>query len=163
MAENRPPAKEDAACRKVTVHSPDPGEGSPMPPPTVMQEQKRRREITQLRSILKSHVQSGAIESASIDGPSTTLQANNSKPPIHPSNGSLNKSGSFSSKEMVAEICSRMVRHDWSFPTVADFERDIQLAGKKREAPQGNLMSSQLDSSNYRDPKKLRTECYISE
>ncbi|KAM0248276.1 hypothetical protein ACHAQJ_009517 [Trichoderma viride] len=163
MTENRPLAKEDAACRKVTVHSPDSGEGSPSPPPTVMQEQKRRREITQLRSILKSHVQSGAIESGSIEGPSVTLQVNPSKPPGQFSNTSLNKKSSFSSKEMVAEICSRMVRQDWSFPTVADFERDIQLAGKKREAPQSDLMSLQTDNTNHRDAKKLKTECFITE
>ncbi|PTB44121.1 hypothetical protein M441DRAFT_453702 [Trichoderma asperellum CBS 433.97] len=160
-AENQQPAKEDGAFRKVTVHSPDPGEGSPSPPPTVIQEQKRRREITQLRSILKGQVQSGIIESGSIESHSNTNQANQSKPPGL-SNSSLNKTGS-SSKQMVAEICSRMVRHDWSFPTVADFERDIQLASKKRERPQDTLMSSQLDNPRYRDPKKLRTSSYIDE
>ncbi|KAL9483666.1 hypothetical protein ACSS6W_002455 [Trichoderma asperelloides] len=160
-AENQQPPKEDGAFRKVTVHSPDPGEGSPSPPPTVIQEQKRRREITQLRSILKGQFQSGIIESSSIESHSNTNQANQSKPPGL-SNGSLNKTGS-SSKQMVAEICSRMVRHDWSFPTVADFERDIQLASKKRERPQDILTSSQLDNPSYRDPKKLRTSSYIDE
>ncbi|KAL7791950.1 hypothetical protein V8C37DRAFT_381088 [Trichoderma ceciliae] len=160
--ENRPPAKEEAVCRKVTVHSPDPCEGSPSPPPTVMQEQKRRREITQLRSILKSNVPSGAteVESGIIEGSSTRPQANNSKPG-HSLNGSLNKAGSASSKEMVAEIRSRLLRHDWSFPTVADFERDIQLAGKKRQTSQVNPMPSEPDDSNYRDVKKPRTECCI--
>lgn len=154
VTENQPAAKEDGAFRKVTVHSPDPGEVSPSPPPTVMQEQKRRREITQLRSILKGQVQSGIIESGSIEGHSSTLQVDQNKPSGLP-NGSLGKAGT-SSKQMVAEICSRMVRHDWSFPTVADFERDIQLASKERERPQDNAMSSQLDNPSYRDPKRFK-------
>jgi hypothetical protein len=148
-AENQPAAKDDGAFRKVTVHSPDPRESSPSPPPTVMQEQKRRRETTQLRSILKGQLQS------------RTLQVDQSKPPDL-SNGSLGKAGS-SSKQMVAEICSRMVRHDWSFPTVADFERDIQLASKKREYPQDNTTTSQLDRPSYRDSKKSRIMSYMSE
>lgn len=148
-AENQPVAKDDGASRKVTVHSPDPGESSPSPPPTVMQEQKRRRETTQLRSILKGQIQSSALE------------VDQSKPPDL-SNGSLGKAGS-SSKQMVAEICSRMVRHDWSFPTVADFERDIQLASKKRESPQDSLITSQLDNPSYRDSKKSRMLSYIGE
>lgn len=161
VTETQPPAKEDGTFRKVTVYSPDPGERSPSPPPTVIQEQKRRREITQLRSILKGQVQSATIESGSIEGPSKTLQVNQSNLPALP-NGSISKAGS-SSKQMVAEICSRLVRHDWSFPTVADFERDIQLASKKRERSQNNPMSSQLDNPSYRDPKKLKTVSSIDE
>lgn len=147
--ENQLAAKDDGAFRKVTVHSPDPGESSPSPPPTVMQEQKRRRETIQLRSILKGQIQSSA------------LQVDQSKP-SDLSNGSLGKTCS-SSKQMVAEICSRMVRHDWSFPTVADFERDIQLASKKRESPQDNPIASQLDNPGPRDAKKSRILSYIGE
>ncbi|KAL7899641.1 hypothetical protein HDV64DRAFT_291080 [Trichoderma sp. TUCIM 5745] len=147
--ENHPPAKDDGAFRKVTVHSPDPGESSPSPPPTVMQEQMRRRATTQLRSILKGQIQS------------STPQVDQSKP-LDLSTGSLGKAGS-SSKQMVAEICSRMVRHDWSFPTVADFERDIQLASKKRESPQDNPITSQLDNPSSRDAKKSRILSYIGE
>ncbi|EHK44249.1 hypothetical protein TRIATDRAFT_37053, partial [Trichoderma atroviride IMI 206040] len=148
-AENRPAAKDDGVFRKVTVYSPDPGESSPSPPPTVVQEQKRRRETTQLRSILKGQIQS------------STLQVDQNKPPDL-SNGSLGKAGS-SSKQMVAEICSRMVQYDWSFPTVADFERDIQVAGKKRESPQDNLITSQLDNPSYRGSKKSRMMSFIAE
>ncbi|KAM0525730.1 hypothetical protein ACHAPE_000441 [Trichoderma viride] len=147
--ENQPATKDDGAFRKVTVHSPDPRESSPSPPPTVMQEQKRRRETTQLRSILKGQIQS------------STLQVDQSKPPDL-SNGSLGKAGS-SSKQVVAEICSRLVRNDWSFPTVADFERDIQLASKKRECPQDNTITSQLDHPSYRDSKKSRLMSFMSE
>lgn len=158
--ENQSSAKEDVIGRKVTVHSPDPGEGSPSPPPTVMQEQKRRREITQLRSILKSHGLPGAVESGNMEGHSTRLQANHSNP-SQSSNGSFHKSTSASAKEMVAEIRSRLLRHDWSFPTVADFERDIQLASKKRQTPQDEPASLESDGANHPDLKKLRTECYI--
>ncbi|KAK1251904.1 hypothetical protein MKX07_007383 [Trichoderma sp. CBMAI-0711] len=152
--------KEDVISRKVTVHSPDPGEGSPLPPPTVMQEQKRRREITQLRSILKTHALPGAHETGDLEGPSARPQANHGKP--SPSlNGSLNKSTSTSAKDMVAEIRSRLLRHDWSFPTVADFERDVQLASKKRQAPQDNQAALDTFGTSSRDSKKARTECCI--
>ncbi|KAH6605733.1 hypothetical protein Trco_004886 [Trichoderma cornu-damae] len=155
--ESSPPTKEDAAWRKVTVHSPDPMEGSPSPPPTVRQEQKRRREIIQLRSILKSPAPPAAVESGNIEGPSPRPHVTQSKPG-HPLNGSLHKTGSASSEEMVAEIRSRMLRHDWSFSTVADFERDIQSAGKKRLASESILMPPELDGTNDWDPKKPRTE-----
>ncbi|KAK1248684.1 hypothetical protein MKX08_006904 [Trichoderma sp. CBMAI-0020] len=148
-AGNQPAVKDDGVFRKVTVCSPDPGESSPSPPPTVVQEQKRRRETTQLRSILKGQIQS------------STLQVDQNKP-LNLSNDSLGKAGS-SSKQMVAEICSRMVRHDWSFPTVADFERDVHLASKKRESPQDNTITSQLDNPSYRDSKKSRMMSYIAE
>ncbi|PTB68982.1 hypothetical protein BBK36DRAFT_1166854 [Trichoderma citrinoviride] len=149
--------KEDIINRKVTVHSPDPGEGSPLPPPTVMQEQKRRREITQLRSILKTHALSGAVEAGDLEGPSARPQANHGRP----MNGSLNKSTSASAKDMVAEIRSRLLRHDWSFPTVADFERDIQLASKKRQAPQDSQEALDSFDASNRDLKKARTECRV--
>ncbi|TFB06629.1 hypothetical protein CCMA1212_000661 [Trichoderma ghanense] len=152
--------KEDVISRKVTVHSPDPGEGSPLPPPTVMQEQKRRREITQLRSILKTHALPDAVEAGDLEGPSARSQANYGKP-NQSLNGSLNKSTSTSAKDMVSEIRSRLLRHDWSFPTVADFERDIQLASKKRQAPQDNQMASDSFDASNRDLKKARTECCI--
>jgi hypothetical protein len=161
VTEHQPAAKEEYPFRKVTVHSPDPGESSPSPPPTVMQEQKRRRETTQLRSILKGQIQPGVIESGSIEGHSSKLQVDQGKLPGL-SNGSFGKAVT-SSKQMVAEICSRMVRHDWSFPTVADFERDIQLASKKQESHQDNFITSQLDNPSYREPKKPRTLSYIGE
>ncbi|EGR47361.1 uncharacterized protein TRIREDRAFT_109189 [Trichoderma reesei QM6a] len=150
--------KEDVISRKVTVHSPDPGEGSPLPPPTVMQEQKRRREITQLRSILKTHALPGAHETGDLEGPSARPQANHGKP-SQSLNGSLNKSTSASAKDMVAEIRSRLLRHDWSFPTVADFERDVQLASKKRQAPHDDQVASDAFDANNRDSKKARTNC----
>ncbi|RFU74153.1 hypothetical protein TARUN_8109 [Trichoderma arundinaceum] len=155
--ENRAPAKEDVACRKVTVHSPDPGEKSPSPPPTVIQEQKRRREVTQLRSILKSYATPVTSESSSLEGPSSQPQVNHSKS-SHSSNSSIQKAGSASSREVVAEIRSRLLRHDWSFPTVADFERDIQLAGKKRPTPHSDSMPQESEDANFLNPKKLRTE-----
>lgn len=147
--ENRPAAKDDGAFRKVTIHSPNPRESSPSPPPTVMQEQKRRRETTQLKSILRGQIQS------------STLEVDQNKPPDL-SNGSLGKA-SASSKQMVAEICSRMVRHDWSFPTVADFERDIQLTRKKRESPQDNTITSRLDNPSYQNAKKSKIISYMNE
>ncbi|KAL6892839.1 hypothetical protein HDV57DRAFT_200753 [Trichoderma longibrachiatum] len=152
--------KEDITSRKVTVHSPDPGEGSPLPPPTVMQEQKRRREITQLRSILKTHALPGALEAGDLEGPSARPQANYGKPSQSLS-GSLNQPTAASAKDMVAEIRSRMLRHDWSFPTVADFERDIQLASKKRQAPRDNQVNLDAFEASNRDLKKARTETCI--
>ncbi|KAL7951785.1 hypothetical protein V8C42DRAFT_305219 [Trichoderma barbatum] len=157
VTESQSSIKDDATSRKVTVHSPDPSEKSPSPPPTVMQEQKRRREVTQLRSILKSHALPGAVESGNLEGRSTRPQANPSKAG-NPSNGFLNKPPASSAKEMVAEIRSRLLQHDWSFPTVADFERDIQLASRKRHTPQGSPVPLESFDANHRDLKKLRTE-----
>lgn len=137
--ESQPPANEDAACRKVIVHSPDPGRNSPSPPPTVVQEQKRRREVTQLRSILKSHVAHSTVESGSIEDLSTRPRT------------AQNKTGS---KEMVAEIRSNFLQRNWAFPTVADFERDIQLASRKKQTPA-------LDDADCRSQKRLKTECCV--
>ncbi|KAK4077139.1 uncharacterized protein Triagg1_4106 [Trichoderma aggressivum f. europaeum] len=163
-AETQPSIKEDAMSRKVTVHSPDPGERSPSPPLTVMQEQKRRREVTQLKSILKSHALPDTIEPSSLEGHPARPQTNHSKA-SQATNGSLNKSQSASAKEMVAEIRSRLIQHNhtWTFPTVADFERDIQLSSKKRQAPQGNLVSLESLEATSREVKKPRTEHYIEE
>ncbi|PTB56033.1 hypothetical protein M431DRAFT_82529 [Trichoderma harzianum CBS 226.95] len=163
-AEIQPSTKEDVMGRKVTVYSPDPGERSPSPPLTVIQEQKRRREVTQLRSILKSHAIPATVEPASVEGHSTRSQTDQSKV-SQTANVSINKSQSASTKEMVAEIRSRLIQHNhtWTFPTVADFERDIQLSSKKRQAPQGNPVSLESFDSNPREMKKPRTEHYIQE
>ncbi|UKZ76581.1 hypothetical protein TrVFT333_004288 [Trichoderma virens FT-333] len=160
VAEQQASIKEDAISRKVTVHSPDPGEVSPSPPLTVIQEQKRRREVTQLRSILKSHALHSAVEPDSLEGQCTRPPANHGKA-NQASSDSLNKPASASAKEVVAEIRSRMIQHDWSFPTVADFERDIELSSKKRHAPQGNPVSLESIDADHRDMKKLRTEYFI--
>ncbi|KAL7938545.1 hypothetical protein V8C35DRAFT_319715 [Trichoderma chlorosporum] len=149
--------REDATSRKVTVHSPDPGERSPSPPLTVMQEQKRRREFTQLRSILKSHAPPGAVESGNLEGNATrpqTIQSKASQPP----SSSLNKPASTSANEMVAEIRSKLLQHKWTFPTVAEFERDIELTSRKRQAPQVNETCLELIDTDHRQLKKLRTE-----
>ncbi|KAM6477306.1 hypothetical protein HDV62DRAFT_208255 [Trichoderma sp. SZMC 28011] len=162
--EIQPSTKEDVMSRKVTVHSPDPGERSPSPPLTVMQEQKRRREVTQLRSILKSHAIPATVEPGSVEGHPTRPQTDQSKV-SQTANVSINKSQSASTKEMVAEIRSRLIQHNhtWTFPTVADFERDIQLTSKKRQAPQGNPVSLESFDSNPRETKKPRTEHHIEE
>ncbi|KAK4073632.1 hypothetical protein Trihar35433_3106 [Trichoderma harzianum] len=164
MAEYQPSTKEDVMGRKVTVHSPDPGERSPSPPLTVMQEQKRRREVTQLRSILKSHAIPATVEPGSVEGHPTLPQTDQSKVG-QAANGSFNKPQSASTQEMVAEIRSRLIQHNhtWAFPTVADFERDIRLSSKKRQAPQGNPVSLESFESNPRETKKPRTEHYIEE
>ncbi|KAL6827668.1 hypothetical protein V8C40DRAFT_202563 [Trichoderma camerunense] len=163
-AEIQPSTKEDVMSRKVTVHSPDPGERSPSPPLTVMQEQKRRREVTQLRSILKSHAIPATVEPGSVEGHLTRPQTDQSKV-SQTANVSINKPQSASTKEMVAEIRSRLIQHNhtWTFPTVADFERDIQLTSKKRQAPQCNPVSLESFDFNPRETKKPRTEHYIEE
>ncbi|KAL7959378.1 hypothetical protein V8C34DRAFT_313382 [Trichoderma compactum] len=163
-AEIQPSTKEDAMSRKVTVYSPDPGERSPSPPLTVMQEQKRRREVTQLRSILKSHAPPDTVEPGGLEGHPARPQTNHGKV-SQAANSSLNKSQSASAKEMVAEIRSRLIQHNhtWTFPTVADFERDIQLSSKKRQAPQGNPVSLEPLEANSREVKKPRTEHHTEE
>ncbi|KKO96705.1 hypothetical protein THAR02_11188 [Trichoderma harzianum] len=163
-AEIQSSTKEDVMSRKVTVHSPDPGERSPSPPLTVMQEQRRRREVTQLRSILKGHAIPATVEPGSVDGHPTRPQTDQSKV-SQTANMPINKSQPASTKEMVAEIRSRLIQHNhtWTFPTVADFERDIQLSSKKRQAPQGNPASLESFDVNPRETKKPRTEHYIEE
>lgn len=163
-AEIQPSIKEDAMSRKVTVHSPDPGERSPSPPLTVMQEQKRRREVTQLRSILKSHAPPDTVEPGGLEGHPARSQTSHVKV-SQAANSALNKSQPASAKEMVAEIRSRLIQHNhtWTFPTVADFERDIQLSNQKRQAPQGNPVSLESFEANSREVKKPRTEHHTEE
>ncbi|RDA84610.1 hypothetical protein CP532_6038 [Ophiocordyceps camponoti-leonardi (nom. inval.)] len=98
--------------RKVTVYSPAGTALSPSPPPSVEQEQARRRGAAQPRSILKLSAMS-SLEAARTEG---EKQSQHSRP----------MTGRDSVVEQIrAELLpSKASQLAWSLPSVADFERD---------------------------------------
>ncbi|POR31475.1 Uncharacterized protein TPAR_08304 [Tolypocladium paradoxum] len=114
--------------RKVEVHSPKP-EGevkSPLPPLSIREEQIQRRGAAQPRSILKL---SSSQESTTIEEQTArmTLGQNQYNRPVM---GGITAAAS---ANMVEAIRSGLVPSErpnpaWSLPSVADFERDSQLA-----------------------------------
>ncbi|KAK5995137.1 hypothetical protein PT974_03532 [Cladobotryum mycophilum] len=112
--------EEEVASRKVVVHSPIHREDSPVPP-SVQQEQKRRRELIQLRSILKHHVPSKR-ESTNLESDSLQLSIRTNQYHHH-SEGDSNDNKTVVTNAVVAEIRSSLIQQrEWSPPTVADFE-----------------------------------------
>ncbi|KND90590.1 hypothetical protein TOPH_04784 [Tolypocladium ophioglossoides CBS 100239] len=115
--------------RKVEVHSPE-SEGeakSPLPPPSIVQEQMRRRGAAQPRSILKL---SSSQESTTIEEQAArmTLGQNQYNRPVL---GGIRAAAA--SANMVEAIRSGLVPSERSnparsLPSVADFERDSKLA-----------------------------------
>ncbi|KAF4978671.1 hypothetical protein FZEAL_4989 [Fusarium zealandicum] len=109
--------------RKVVVNSPAMEANSPSPPPSIAQEQLRRREAINPRSILRLSA------SSSQEVESTKVRANQSQynRPVMARNSST---ANDANPEMIEQIRSGLiqpkpVRRDWKFPTVEDFEKSI--------------------------------------
>ncbi|PHH62509.1 hypothetical protein CDD81_7082 [Ophiocordyceps australis] len=115
--------------RRVKVHSPAGRRLTGSPPPSVEQEQLRRRGAAQPRSILKpkatSLQESGTIEEQASRMPRHRSQYN------RPVMGKMSTAAA--SAEVVEEIRSGLVQPerahlDWSLPTMMDFEKDRHRA-----------------------------------
>ena len=127
----------DSLRRRVTVHSPNDADDYPFPPPSVEQEQARRRAATRPRSILKFSLSSvpGLREPDEqlLGAPANHSQYN------RPVCGGLS-SAAHIANGVVKQIRSGFIRQpkplrDWSFPTVADFERDCQPRKEDESLP----------------------------
>ncbi|PFH60590.1 hypothetical protein XA68_10691 [Ophiocordyceps unilateralis] len=109
---------EASSRRKVTVYSPAGTQLSPSPPPSIEQEQVRRRGATQPRSILKlaatSSLEPGRVEQHAM------------RAAVRPVMG---KDGATAASAVVEQIRAELLPSEgsqlaWSLPSVADFERD---------------------------------------
>lgn len=115
--------------RKVEVHSPDPeGEAKlSLPPPSIVQEQMRRRGAAQPRSILKL---SSLQESTTIEEQAAKMTLGQKRPnrPVMGGESATATSANMVEAIRSGQVPSRRSNTDWSLPRVADFERDQQLA-----------------------------------
>lgn len=129
---------EDASRRKVLVYSPTGDSESPSPPPSIGQEQKRRREAVRPRSILRSSKELLQKIQAS----------HRSEFRGHPMNGSqFNRPvvaenapgcGNDMANKIINDLQSALAppprfQHGWEFPTVAEFEESVGLGSRKRD------------------------------
>ncbi|KAF4970460.1 hypothetical protein FSARC_2538 [Fusarium sarcochroum] len=120
--------------RKVVVASPALDANSPAPPPSIEQEQLRRREASIPRSILRlaaSSMQEGEPTRA----PLSHSQYN------RPVMAKVSSAGVCANPAMIEQIRSGLIqpkprRPNWEFPTMEDFARGI-LSGGKNEATLG--------------------------
>ncbi|PHH82375.1 hypothetical protein CDD82_6210 [Ophiocordyceps australis] len=145
--------------RKVKVHSPAGRRLTGSPPPSVEQEQVRRREAAQPRSILKpkatSLQDSGTIEEQASRMPRHKSQYN------RPAMGKM--STTVASSGVVEEIRSGFVQPErahlnWSLPTVMDFENDSHQAStqdSQRSVENGKRSSR---SAPVTEPKRAKLE-----
>lgn len=114
--------------RKVTVYSPAGEVLSPSPPPSVYQEQMRRRGATQPRSILKM---SAASSQDGIGLHEQGMRINVSQSQYN--RPVVGRDSMAAASAMVEQIRAELVPSEgshlaWSLPTVADFERDGRFA-----------------------------------
>ncbi|KAF4504704.1 hypothetical protein G6O67_008120 [Ophiocordyceps sinensis] len=114
--------------RKVTVYSPAGVVLSPSPPPSVHQEQLRRRGAAQPRSILKLSTAS-THDSVRLQEQATRINTNQSQynRPV------VGRDSTAAASAVVEQIRAELVPSErlhlaWSLPTVADFERDGRFA-----------------------------------
>lgn len=134
--------------RKVTVYSPAGHSNSPSPPPSIRQEQQRRRHGTHPRSILKHSIlgETGPVEQ-------------NEDHSLLPTNM---RKHSLTAAVAVAEIRSGMIQPcDWSLPSVANFERDNQLSGLKNQTEQLKRKLEKPNANREKDAKMAKVEKQI--
>ncbi|PNY29151.1 Uncharacterized protein TCAP_00922 [Tolypocladium capitatum] len=154
--------------RKVEVHSPEPEEEANLPlhPPSIVQEQVRRRGAAQPRSILKL---SSVQESTTIEEQAArmTLGQNQYNRPVMSGISAAVASATMVEAIRLGQVPSERPNPDWSLTSVADFERDSQLASvnnsqdaagsvKRRpecpsEAPEIARKKSKLERSGVSD------------
>ncbi|PHH75107.1 hypothetical protein CDD80_2627 [Ophiocordyceps camponoti-rufipedis] len=108
--------------RRVMVYSPAGSQLSPSPPPSVEQEQARRRGAAQPRSILKlSAAVTSSLEPGTVD--EQAMRAGPSRPVT--GKDSVAAAASAMVEQIRAELLpSEASQLAWSLPSVADFERD---------------------------------------
>ncbi|KAF4959352.1 hypothetical protein FGADI_1796 [Fusarium gaditjirri] len=114
--------------RKVVVASPVLEASSPAPAPSVTQEQARRREGSNPRSILRLSTAS-TQETETIRPPANSSQYNRSVM------AKVNSTTDCGNPEMVEQIRSGLIqpkpaRLNWDFPTMEDFAKEILPNGK---------------------------------
>lgn len=119
--------------RKVTVASPALGVSSTTQPPSITQEQLRRREASIPRSILRPTA-SSIEDPESIGAPANHSQYNR---PVSAKRSSMT---GFTNSAMVEQIRSGLIqsmtkRPDWEFPTMEDFAKEIHPNGRDDVKP----------------------------
>ncbi|KAG5664614.1 hypothetical protein KAF25_008348 [Fusarium avenaceum] len=119
--------------RKVTVASPALGVSSTTQPPSIIQEQLRRREASIPRSILRPTA-SSIEDPESIGAPANHSQYNR---PVSAKRSSMT---GFTNSAMVEQIRSGLIqsktkRPDWEFPTMEDFAKEIHPNGRDDVKP----------------------------
>jgi flagellar biosynthesis chaperone FliJ len=155
-----PSVQSGESRRKVTIFSPGEAIKGPVAPPSVAQEQARRRIGAKPQSILKT----------------STLQAESSQevvegPLLHPANQSQHNrpvvgcrsSTTTSAEGMVRRIRSGFVRlartkSDLSFPTLADFERECHNNGAETNKRVAEALSDDEAISGVPRAKRRKVE-----
>lgn len=145
--------QEEVALRKVIVHSPCVDPSSPSPPPSIEQEQRRRRDGTKPRSILKLAVStvagSSGTESQFFAQPANHSQYN------RPVMGAVSTTAPTVNNKMIEQIRSGLVQNHraddaWALPTVAEFRGSSQ-----EEAPvkRRRSISGGMEDGDVKRPK----------
>jgi hypothetical protein len=123
---------EDVTCRKVQVRSPEDFD-RPSPPPTVAQEQKRRREANRPRSIMRVPFGAGFTGLVVTED---MLPANDRKD--HPSSSRNTSKSQHDTDQILEQIRSNFMppdsvppkRPSWKLPTVTDFQKSFEVKGQ---------------------------------
>lgn len=146
----------DVNSRRVTVHSPDSRDGSPdsPDPPSVKQEQKRRREATQVRPILKTHPSFlRGSNHQSIDFSHLLAQ--------HMQMKTLSVAGAPPAGPAAGPAHASLTRErGYHFPTLADFESSTQSSNSEEQSAGGSkhaLLLQGVENEGH-DMKKRKIE-----
>jgi hypothetical protein len=119
--------------RKVIVASPALGASSTAQPPSITQEQLRRREASIPRSILRP-------AASSIQDPEPIRAPMNHSQYNRPVSAKRSSMVGFTNPAMVEQIRSGLIqsktkRPDWEFPTMEDFAKEIHPSGRDDVKP----------------------------
>ncbi|KPM37395.1 hypothetical protein AK830_g9170 [Neonectria ditissima] len=147
-------SQDESMSRKVVVYSPREDANSPFPPPSIAQEQLRRREAAIPRSILRPA--------------SSSQDASQELPGVPPNNSQYNRpvtgkssSATASTKQgVIDQIRFGLVQEiptqkSWGLTTVADFERDTKSSGNGGGVEKKHMLAA---TEQIETTKRIKTE-----
>ncbi|KAH7157820.1 hypothetical protein B0J13DRAFT_650514 [Dactylonectria estremocensis] len=158
-------SREEYLGRKVVVNSPRDNTDSPFPPPSIEQEQLRRREAATPRSILRT--------------PASSAQDSMQEPqlpriPLHQdkynrlATGKPSSTAATAKQEVIDQIRSglvqpRQLQSHYDFPTVADFKRDAKCHWDEKDATVKKRLSDSIEQEQSPSTKKMKAEDVASQ
>ncbi|KAK7413898.1 hypothetical protein QQX98_007239 [Neonectria punicea] len=150
--------QDESTSRKVVVYSPRGDAVSPSPPPSIAQEQLRRREAALPRSILRVTPSSQETTQESIP----RIPPNHSKY-NRPVTGKVSSTAASAKQGVIDQIRfglvqPKPVQKSWDLTTVADFERNIKPGRDRAGAKEKKHLLIPTERVESPSPKKVKTE-----
>ncbi|KAH7175894.1 hypothetical protein EDB81DRAFT_634098 [Dactylonectria macrodidyma] len=153
-------SRKECLGRKVIVNSPRDDSNSPFAPPSIEQEQLRRREAATPRSILRTPVSSAQDSTQDSQLPKIPFHQDKYNRVVMAKPSSTADSAK---REMIDQIRTGLVQPRElqglnGFPTVADFKRDAKCHWDEKDATVKNRLSDSIEQDQGPSTKKMKAE-----